>query len=447
MPHHLRSHRPRRFSIRNPEDILNMPSRVYRVALLDEHFRPKHYERLSSVPGIELQPVLPSADLGLLNCDIALLGDEFNPAAFPAITELHARGIPVLHLVDGIVEWRNIWTNPRSNTPDGRPLFQPVLSARIACLGLWQALLLESFGNHPFRCEVTGSPRLDYLESIEREPNNTVLIATANTPGFTAKEIEQAAAAMQAAEAGMRKFPRLTPHWRLSPSLLPHVSFDGNPGASTQVPLERILATAAAVITTPSTLALEAMRLRIPTLIVDFTNSPAYLLSAWRATCPDTLGRELESLLKPDDPEHLRRLLHQDFLSRLQLEPGSATERVGRLIKLMADNPAASLNPTGLLLPRRSAYPEGTTEFNLTSLYPMIPDLATSDTTVLQARLLHQRDCLRELEGYRRRRLVRFSDWVRRIIPFRRGKSSGIDRAVQPMNASDHTPANPDRSS
>lgn len=401
-----------------------MASRTYRVALLDAHLRPQHYVRLSSVPGIDVLPVLPSTDVCSLNCNLALLSDEFNPAIFPAITELHARGIPILHLVDGIIEWRNIWTNPRSNTADGRPLFQPVLSSRIACLGLWQALLLESFGNHPFRCEITGSPRLDYLDSIKRQPDNSVLIATANAPGFTPQEIQQAAAAIQAAQAGMRRHPHFTPRWRLAPSLLPHVALDDTSVIQNQTPLEQSLASVSAVITTPSTLALEAMRLRIPTLIVDFTNSPSYLLSAWRATCPDTLGRELESLLQPDGLEHSRRLFHQDFLSRLQMEPGSATDRVGRLIKLMADDPAASLNPSGLLLPRRSAYPEGMREFDMRALYPMIPELATGNTALLQARLLHQRDCLRELEGYRRRRLVRFSDWVSRVVPFLRQKPS-----------------------
>ncbi len=398
---------------------------TYRVALLDAHIRPKHYESLLSVPNLNLQAIPPAVETSSLDCDIALLGDEFNPAMLPIIADLHTRGIPVLHLVDGLIEWRYVWTNPRSNTPGGRPLFQPILSARIACLGLWQALLLESFGNHPSRCEITGSPRLDYLDSIKRQPDNSVLIATANTPGFTPQEIQQAAAAMQATQAGMRRHPNYTHHWRLAPSLLPHVALDDTAVIHKQTPLAHSLASAAAVITTPSTLALEAMRLRIPTLIVDFTNSPSYLLSAWRATCPDTLGRELESLLQPDGLEHRRRLLHQDFLSRLQMEPGSATDRVGRLIKLMVDDPAASLNPSGLLLPRRSAYPEGIREFDMSALYPMIPDLAISDTAVLQARLLHQRDCLRELEGYRRRRLVRFSDWVSRVVPFLRKNHPG----------------------
>lgn len=423
-----------------------MPSRTYHVALLDAHIRPQHYERLRTVPDLDLQPVSPSADVGSLDCDIALLGDEFNPAMIPAITELHAHGIPVLHLVDGLIEWRYIWTHPRSNTPVGRPLFQPVLSARIACFGLWQALQLESFGNHPFRCEITGSPRLDYLDSIRRQPNKTVLVATANTPGFTPQEIQQAAASIKSTEVSLRRHPHYTPCWRIAPSLLPHVALDDTSVIHRQTPLEHTLASASAVITTPSTLALEAMRLRIPTLIVDFTNSPNYLLSAWRATCPDTLGREMESLLQPNGLDHHRRLVHQDFLSRLQMEPGSATDRVGRLIKLMVDDPAASLSPTGLLLPRRSAYPEGIQEFDMSALYPMIPDLALSDTSVLQARLLHQRDCLRELEGYRRRRLVRFSDWVRGVVPFLRKKPSEASQSARIANTSGEAKTNPQHS-
>ena len=397
-----------------------MTSRTYRVALLDAHIRPRHYEPLRSVPGLALQGGPACLNTSSLKCDLALLGDEFNPAIAPAITELQAREIPILHLVDGIIDWRTIWTNPRSNSPDGRPLFQSVLSSRVACFGLWQTLLLESFGNHPFRCEITGSPRLDYLDSIKRRPTKTVLIASANTPGFTPEEIQQAAAAMQAVKSSLSRYSDHKPHWRLAASLKPQLGRNNTSAIQRQASLDHILTSASAVITTPSTLALEAMRLRIPTLIVDFTNSPAYLLSAWRATCPDTLARALESLLRSETLEHQRRLVHQDFLSRLQVEPGSATDRVGRLIKLMVDNPAASLTPKGPLLPRRSAYPEGVSEFNLAALYPMIPDLSVGDINLLQTCLLNHRDCLRELEGYRRRRLVRFSDWVRRHFAFLR---------------------------
>ncbi len=69
------------------------------------------------------------------------------------------RGIPTLILADGILEYRNTWEHPQ--LPAGS-LFQPVLGHKIACLGRSQARILESWHNGN-RCEVTGSPRFDYV--------------------------------------------------------------------------------------------------------------------------------------------------------------------------------------------------------------------------------------------------------------------------------------------
>ncbi|HRP03845.1 MAG TPA: hypothetical protein PLV87_02930 [Opitutaceae bacterium] len=403
-----------------------------RVAVLDSDTHLGYYDSLRQLPGI----YLTACSIGTVpnECDVALLGDESSSIVSLTALDLSYRGIPTLHLPDGILEWRNTWTNPIFNNPEGRPLFQPSISSKIGCLGLWQALLLESFGNHPFRCEITGSPRLDYLDRLSRRPNGSVLIASARTPGFTPDEVELASNAMASIRTALHRYPSYRPLWRLSPQLQERLHLPDDAQNCARAPLADTLVNASAVITTPSTLALEAMRLRIPTLVVDFTNSPAYLLSAWRANSPDTLGRELENLLRPDDLQHQRRIAYQDFLLRLQLEPGNATERVGNLLKIMAQNPEESLNPSRLLLPRRSAYPEGIREFDMSALYPMIPELGISDTTVLQARLLHQRDCLRELEGYRRRRLVRFSDWISRVAPFLRRKPSGVIQGAPTMN-------------
>jgi hypothetical protein len=395
------------------------PGPPLRIALLDGDNRPQYYQTLRSVPGLLLHSIPFRTDHESFAPDLALISDEMEPEIHPALLGLHTRGIPVLHLADGIVEWRNTWTNPRSNTPAGRPLFHPVIATRIACLGLWQALLLESLGNPPHRCEITGSPRLDYLDDIVRRPTRSVLVATAKTPGFTSEELQFAAAAIQAIKTTLTRHPDHAPVWRISPELGDVIGITPSDAVAAHPPLADSLAGVAAVVTTPSTLALEAMHLGIPTLVVDFTNSPCYLLSAWRATCPDTLAREMETLLRPESLDHQRRLAHQAFLSRLQLEPGSATERVGRLIKLMAANPGSNMN----FLPRRSAYPEGEHEFNASSLYPMIAGFSRGEIRDLQARILHLQAATKELaqlrlelDGYRRRRLVRFSDWARRFL-------------------------------
>ena len=108
-------------------------------------------------------------------------------SALQKITENNR--VPVLVLVDGILEYRNTWEHP--DLLEGC-IFQPLCGHKLACIGRGQARVIESWGN-PGRCEVVGMPRLDHLNSrpktsIRTEGPFRLLIATANTPAFTQQQ-------------------------------------------------------------------------------------------------------------------------------------------------------------------------------------------------------------------------------------------------------------------
>src|SRR3990172_4206137 len=80
--------------------------------------------------------------------DLAVVSDERAlPHAVDAVRQLGSRGVPTLHLLDGILEWRNTWENPTFALGDepAAPFLQPSLCHKIACAGRSQARILESW--------------------------------------------------------------------------------------------------------------------------------------------------------------------------------------------------------------------------------------------------------------------------------------------------------------
>lgn len=93
--------------------------------------------------------------------DIVLLAHEFyfNKSRHNVefIYKAKQKNIPVLLLMDGILEWRNSWENNLTLNKEGMgfPAYQPVLSDKVACLGANQIRILEHWGNLG-KCELVG---------------------------------------------------------------------------------------------------------------------------------------------------------------------------------------------------------------------------------------------------------------------------------------------------
>ncbi len=111
-----------------------------RVAIVDWHEKCAFYQPLTNAYAADWVDVAPPALAhDPPKVDLVLVNDETWPYCAAGLREANRRGIPSLHLPDGICEWRNTWENPRPV-----PFLQPVLATRIACLGPAQARLIES---------------------------------------------------------------------------------------------------------------------------------------------------------------------------------------------------------------------------------------------------------------------------------------------------------------
>jgi hypothetical protein len=281
--------------------------------------------------------------------DIVLASDEWCSEYSVKLLQAKDQKIPTLHIVDGIVKWGNVWTNPRSLSEDvGMPMFQPILADRIACIGSLQARIFSSWGQTR-KLALTGLPRFDkyvshfhahqrfsHLRSSSVINNNPkILIIVANQPGYTVNQISQARQSFHdlnhyLSQAGIcSQFNVVWRYGPRSPSLLP-ADLCGT--VENETSLYEVLASTDYVIASPSTAVLEAMSMDIPTCIIDYSNLPEFVHAAWMIRSYSTIDQEFRSLIKSSE----NRMNYQRYLLHDQMRmDGLATPRVCALIQNM----------------------------------------------------------------------------------------------------------------
>lgn len=311
---------------------------------------------------------------------------------------LEAGRVPILILSDGIVEYRNTWENP--GVADGS-MFQPMFGHKLACIGKAQARAVEAWGNAG-KCEVVGLPRLAQVEHAEYLPVNDegpfrILVATANTPAFTQQQRTKVVESLLAIKARFEKNPWVNKRpveitWRITDGLDSEIGLEiEETPPQKKATLSDQIELSDAVITTPSTLYLESVMKRRPTAILDFSNSPSYVNSAWTISAPTHLNQILSELADPAPAKMLfqRAALHDN------LEMGVCPKsRLNALIDVMVKAGISARKnqlpvnlPTRILTdPQRGIHPVEA-EFDLCRLYRDNPNFKITDVHYLQQEL------------------------------------------------------------
>jgi hypothetical protein len=282
-----------------------LPSSIKKIRLAtpEPSARHHHYIALAEQPGIEWLGVVapPWEDSLPAKVDAVIVSCEYFLGNRLAIAACQRFGIPTYHVLDGILEWRNLFENPRTTVVEnGAPLYRPLISDHTFAMGEIQRLTLQWLGNdnvHAF-----GLPRFDALPvkpcrvgHVEGRPK--VLIATANTPWFSDEQKTRFCDEFGHLVDLLRPRSDLAIEWRVAEP----VAVEFGLANSTQQPSTVALQSAAALITTPSSLVIESMRLGVPTLVFDPYACPILNPSAWHATSANTVLQLLHSLLAPDD--------------------------------------------------------------------------------------------------------------------------------------------------
>ena len=362
-----------------------------RLATPEGPVRHHHYIAIADQPGIEwVGFIVPPWEESLDGkVDALIISCDQHPPTRLAIHAAKQRGIPVFHILDGVIDWRTTFENPKFDLNyGGVPLFQPLLADHVISMGHLQKRQFEWLGNsqiHPL-----GFPRFD---NIPRKPcrfgpvhgGAQILVATANTPWVTAAQKHRVVEEFRALKAVLRSPGEATFKFRISQELADEVGISPDRTGDSQ----SVLQDSSAIITTPSTLAIEGMLTGVPTLIFDPFGFPALTPSAWTATSHASVSNALESLNCPTE----QQALYQDFLLEQVVSPeGKSAERIASLIVSAVNrSPLPAIfdqRPCSIISPvfEEDKYsPE-----QLASLVATIPQL---ERTICNLKLDHKKMC------------------------------------------------------
>ncbi len=339
--------------------------------------------------------------------DLAIVTTEHFDQNRECIQLLRERRVATLYMIDGILEWRNAWEN-RPDEPACPFTMRPVLSDKVACIGPSQARVLIGWGNHG-KTEIVGVPRFDSLlarpvRPVSHQGPFQLLVMTAKCPAFTTDQRDDVIRSLSDLQEWLEQNPRINGrpvqvHWRLTGGLDRAIGVANETTDLTGRELVDQIDACDAVISTPSTGVLEAMLLQRPTAILDYTNSPAYVSSAWSITSARHLDRVIPELL---DPPPRKLLFQRQQLEDALLLGGQSTERMLSLVDAMLEH-AARLAKDASEWRFPASMLEPPTQALETLVHPMIypeyPEFAEEDVRVLQTEWAHARREIAHLQS------------------------------------------------
>ncbi len=293
-----------------------------------------------------------------------------------AISACRERGIPTFHVLDGVLDWRTTFADPETHPDEDRvPLLRPGIADLIFAMGGIQRDLALWLGCPSVVS--TGFPRWDSLprQPCRRGATNgkpRLLVATANTPWKTPEQREAVISTFRQLVKGLESLAtEIVLTFRVADELAESIGVVANHAGSAADAIEEC----DAVITSPSTFAVESMLVGRPTLVFDPFAFPVLTPSAWAATDVARVLRELDGLFAPSE----ERASFQDFLANKLVTPGNAGERVAAAIVNVCDSSShngkllddLTEEARGEILTTRKSW----TEEQLRSLAATIPDL------------------------------------------------------------------------
>ena len=227
-----------------------------------------------------------------------------------------------------------------------------------------------------------------------------VLVMTAKTPAFTKDQLATVRHSLKDLLAWQQANPTIAGRkieftWRLTRGLDSEFAIDNQLGDLAGGDLHDQLKQVDAVITTPSTAMLEAMRLGLPVAQLDYHNRPHYVQTGWDIAAAEHIT---DAIVQMADRDPTRMLFQRQQLADSLYLESNATQRLSTLIAGMLEitqqqiKANQALNFPANMLPQPK---QQLINFDHAALYATA-EFKESDKTVLQCQLSHSR---REIEN------------------------------------------------
>ncbi len=270
---------------------------------------------------------------GLDDFDVVILSQEWDLQQRLNLIQIKKKRLPIIYLMDGVIEWDYIWNNQSFVHPEKAIVLQPLIADYLCVLGQHPARLLSGLGLSK-QIHIIGMPRFDkeeWVRKLCRKNKPKILITTAKTYGHN---IAHKISVKQALRDLIKYFSNhidIEPVWRLSPEL--HSELD-LPQSSNK-PISSELCLCHASISFTSTVILESMKYGIPTAQIEYRCVPLYVNTAWNIRSPYHIEPVIHELIHPSTEKQA----FQELCLNDELENNSnASERLAALIKDIADN-------------------------------------------------------------------------------------------------------------
>ena len=271
--------------------VLNSESdakRKYGDVLLHKEFKFVYYTGSTIDPDSIIESVEPH---------LLLISLEWLPQERLMALSAKRKKIPVVYVMDGIIEWSYLWEND-SYIRDSGTCLQPLIGDFLCMIGRNPARYISTLGIQS-RIRIIGLPRLDHYDRTRRIApfqKHKVLISTANTCALNSNQFANVKSALRDLKDFFDKNLQLEPVWRIDP--LVAIELDIQQLASGRQ-LESVLQSVTCVISFCSTLILEAMLKDIPVSIIDYRAVPLLVSSAWQIRSRDHIEPVVKELIAP----------------------------------------------------------------------------------------------------------------------------------------------------
>lgn len=306
--------------------------------------------------------------------DVVVVSREWSIDIRHSAMQARRRNIPVVYIMDGVIEWAYFWANWGFVKPEGTVL-QPLIASDLCVIGQHPARILAAQGLAD-KIHIVGLPRLDGLKRqrvIDQDQRPRIVVATAKTFGHNTAHKVYVRAALRDLKEWFDRHSEVVPVWRVSQPLAAELAVE----PSSDLELVDLLRGASGVISFTSTVLLEAMLLGVPTAQIDYRAVPQYVGGAWEIRCAEHIDGVIQQLIFP--PQEL--LAFQDAVLHDELALGDASARLAAVLRDAASGTCES----AAQLPNSSPLSTGQLDFRL--VHSHLSAFSVSPTSRLQYEL------------------------------------------------------------